>query len=132
MLKMINAHKTDFGASKQGYAMTNGYSFKIVGFCVGNGGHNPLNDNPISVDRSVTTLPNLIYTSHRISIELIDLKTIKMECTLVEGECEGANLSNLGILASTSDDDSEFLYAIANFALMDKVGDTSFILSLQN
>ena len=129
---MINAHKTDLGASKQGYAMTNGYSFKIVGFCVGNGGHNPLNGNPISVDRSVTTLPNLIYTSHRIEVGLIDSKTIEVKCTLMDGECVGASISNLGILASV-DNDSEFLYAVSNFAMVDRgSGDLTFVLNLQN
>ena len=57
---MITAHKTNLGAFKQSYALTNGYEIRIVGFTIGNGGHNPLNNNPISVNRNVSILPNQI------------------------------------------------------------------------
>ena len=50
----------------------------------------------------------------------------------MDGECVGASISNLGILASV-DNDSEFLYAVSNFAMVDRgSGDLTFVLNLQN
>lgn len=120
---MITAHKTNIGASKQGYAMTNGFALEIVGFCIGNGGHNPLNGNPITVDRNVSSLPGLIYGPvYNVVTSVIDSTTLQIECSLRAGEAVGVEFSNLGLLARVIDDNqssnSDFLYAIANFSKM--------------
>lgn len=133
---MITAHKTNLGAFKQSYALTNGYEIKIVGFTVGNGGHNPLNNNPISVNRNVSILPNQIYQSNNVSISVVDSTTLKIECFLLNGECTDVSLSNIGLIAKVVDDDNsdeEFLYAIANFSKIDReIGNLKFIIYLHS
>lgn len=133
---MINAHKTNLGAYKQAYAITNGYAIEIIGFCIGNGGHNPLNGNPVSVDRNVSVLPNQLYKSENVSVSVVDSTTLKVECTLVNGECTGVSISNIGLLAKVVGDDreeSEFLYAIANFSESDREeGNLKFIINIHN
>lgn len=130
---MITAHKTNLGAFKQSYALTNGHEIKIVGFTIGSGGHNPLNNNPISVDRNVSVLPNQLYQSSNVSISLVDSTTLKIECRLLNGECTDVSLSNIGLIAKIDDSDEEFLYAIANFSKIDReVGNLNFIIYLHS
>ena len=137
---MITAHKTNIGASKQDYAMTNGFALEIVGFCIGDGGHNPLNGNPITVDRNVSSLPGLKYkvdNSEAVSVSVIDKTSIQVECSLRAGEAVGIDYSNLGLFAKVVDDSTEpkesFLYAIANFSKMTREeGSLKFIVKIYN
>lgn len=134
---MITAHKTNIGASKQGYAMTNGFALEIVGFCIGDGGHNVETGNPLTVDRNVTVLPELIYGPvYNVSVSVIDSTTLKVECTLRAGEAVGVSYSNLGLIAKVVDNsgsDSEFLYAVANFSeLVREEGILKFTVKLYN
>ena len=130
---MITAHKTNLGAFKQSYALTNGHEIKIVGFTIGSGGHNPLNNNPISVDRNVSVLPNQLYQSSNVSVCIVNSTTLKIECRLLNGECTDVSLSNIGLIAKIDDSDEEFLYAIANFSKIDReVGNLNFIIYLHS
>jgi hypothetical protein len=119
---MILAHKTDVGATREAYSIMNGWSIKIVGFCLGDGGHNPLTGNPIAVDRSVSVLPGLLYgTSYDVESTILDSDTIQVNCTLSTGQAIGIEMSDIGLVARivTDDEDNgkEFLYAVANFPL---------------
>jgi len=122
---MILAHKTDVGATRESYSIMNGWSIKIVGFCLGDGGHNPLTENPIAVDRSVSVLPGLLYgTSYEVESTILDSDTIQVNCYLKSGQAIGIKISNIGLIAQivTDDEDNgkEFLYAIANFPLQER------------
>lgn len=116
---MIAAHKTDAGASMQARSMLEGFSFEIVGFKIGNGGCDA-NGNPVTVDRSATELPELIYGPvYNVNSSLNSPTSLIVECSLRSGEMLGVEFSNIGLIARVSDGPdagSEVLYAIANFA----------------
>jgi len=135
----IYAHKTDIGAARQAYAMIEGQGLKIVAFTLGDGGHNNLNGNPITVDRSVSSLPSQIFgPSYNVENSIIDTTSVQVVCTLLAGQIAGSEkLSNIGLIAEIVSEDSDngktFLFAIANFSeITRQAGKRKFTIVINN
>jgi hypothetical protein len=138
MSGIITVYKTDLGAARQSNAMINGKALKFVAFSVGSGGHNPTTGNPITVNRSNTTLPGKLFgPSYNVEQSIVDETTIQLKCYLLTGEASGTEISNIGIIAqvvsSDTDNGQEFLYAIANFSPISRVpGKLTFTIEFAN
>lgn len=138
MANVITVYKTTIGASKQSIAMTKGKAIQLVAFSIGNGGHNPITGNPITVDRGNTDLPGLLFgPSYNVELSIKNETTLQLKGTLLPGEASGTQISNLGVYARIISDDEyngqEFLYAIANFSPISRTpGTITFTVEFNN
>ncbi len=126
---------TDQGRAAFAALTVNGIesSFVVNVFEVGNGGHDP--GNPIvalTPDTSLGELPQITFGPEPIDEASLpdDLFTPEFDCFLQQNEAVG-ELSNIGLLATYTDEDSDlfgstFLFAIGNFPLRVKV-DTEIV-----